>query len=281
VFRWACRALVLLLPACFHPNYDNVRCGLSGACPSGFTCNVTSDFCEPPGGAPGSDASGIASDASVMPDAPGSSFCGPITGLVACYEFEGDARDGSGQVLNATVTGVTFVSGKVGMAMQVDGNSSATVDPTILDNVDAVTIEAWIRPTQLPSSEPPQSANILDVDQQYALALNGDGTLTCNLYPSPGKFSTTGPGGIVAINQWTHVACTYDGVNTARIYINGLIKAANSSGGTLGKGGHGIGIAQNYPMGSHLIGLIDQLRLLNVARSAAEICADAGQTSCP
>jgi len=29
------------------------------------------------------------------------------------------------------------------------------------------------------------------------------------------------------------------------------------------------------------IGLIDQLRLLNVARSAPEICADAGKTSCP
>jgi hypothetical protein len=32
---------------------------------------------------------------------------------------------------------------------------------------------------------------------------------------------------------------------------------------------------------SQLIGLIDQLRLLSVARSATEICADAGKTSCP
>jgi len=83
------------------------------------------------------------------------------------------------------------------------------------------------------------------------------------------------------LNQWTHVACTYDGNDTARIYINGIIKATNSDGGTLGKGGHGIGIAQNYPMGSHLVGLIDQLRLLNIARSAADICTDAGGTGCP
>jgi hypothetical protein len=232
-----------------------------------------------PDGAAGGDAS------SALPDAPGpdatrSASCDPITGLIACYEFEGDAGDGSGNNLNAAVTGVTFVPGHAGLAMQVDGNSSATVDPTILVNTDAVTIEAWIRPTQLPSSEPPQQANILDVDQQYAFAVNGDGTLTCDLHPQPGKFSTARPTGTVATDQWTHVACTYDGNNTARIYINGRLAATNMGGGTLGKGGHGIGIAQNYPTGSHLIGLIDQLRLFNVARSTAEICSDAGKIAC-
>lgn len=231
------------------------------------------------GGDAGSDAGGVLPDAP-GPDATRSTFCDPITGLIACYEFDGDARDGSGNNLNASTTGVTFVPGHAGMAMQVDGNSSATVDPTILVNADSVTIEAWIRPTQLPSSEPPQPANILDVDQQYAFVLNDDGTLTCDLHPNPGKFSTAKPSGTVAINQWTHVACTYDGNDTARIYINGLLKATNSDGGDLNKGGHGIGIAQNYPMGQHLIGMIDQLRLLNIARSAADICVDSGHTLC-
>jgi hypothetical protein len=40
-------------------------------------------------------------------------------------------------------------------------------------------------------------------------------------------------------------------------------------------------IAANQPMGAELVGLIDQLRLMSVARSAAEICGDAGRTSCP
>jgi hypothetical protein len=30
-----------------------------------------------------------------------------------------------------------------------------------------------------------------------------------------------------------------------------------------------------------VIGLIDQLRLISVVRSAAEICGDAGRTRCP
>jgi len=29
-----------LAPACFHPNYDHPRCGPSGECPSGLTCNA-------------------------------------------------------------------------------------------------------------------------------------------------------------------------------------------------------------------------------------------------
>ncbi len=228
----------------------------------------------PPADASALDGASVALDAGPGSDATRSAFCA-IDGIVACFEFEGDARDGSGNNLDATVTGVAFVPGNpTGMAMQVDGNSSATVKPTILDDVDAVTIEAWIRPAQLPANA--KTFDILDVDQQYAFTLNDDGTLTCYLHPNPGKFSTTGPAGTVATGQWTHVACTYDGVNTARIYINGTVAATHNGGGTLGKGGHGIGIAQNYPSGSQLIGLIDQLRLLNIARSMADICTDAG-----
>ncbi|HEX8112749.1 MAG TPA: LamG domain-containing protein [Kofleriaceae bacterium] len=227
----------------------------------------------PPADAGAPDSSDVVLDAGPGSDAMRSTFCA-IDGIVACFEFEGDARDGSGNNLDAAATGVSFHPGEAGMAMQVDGSSSATVMPTILDNVDAVTIEAWIRPTQLPANT--KTFDLLDVDQQYAFALNDDGTLTCDLHPNPGKVSTTGPTGTVATNQWTHVACTYDGVNTSRIYINGAIAATHTGNGTLGKGGHGIGIAQNYPSGSQLIGLIDQLRLLNIARSTADLCTDAG-----
>jgi hypothetical protein len=40
VLHWARCAVVLLLPGCFHPNYDRPRCGPDGACPSGSTCSV-------------------------------------------------------------------------------------------------------------------------------------------------------------------------------------------------------------------------------------------------
>src|ERR1700759_2208714 len=44
----------------------------------------------------------------------------------------------------------------------------------------------------------------------------------------------------------------------------------------------GMSIAADNPSGNdRLGGLIDQLRLINVARTAAQICADAGNPSCP
>jgi hypothetical protein len=32
--------VLLLVPACFHPNYDYTKCGPNGECPSGLTCNA-------------------------------------------------------------------------------------------------------------------------------------------------------------------------------------------------------------------------------------------------
>lgn len=225
--------------------------------------------------ADGGDGGGLI-DAVSASDAARPAFCA-VAGTVGCYEFEGNANDGSLNALHTTTSGVSFSPGEVGRAMQLDGSSTASVNPSLLFDVNAVTIEAWIRPAQLPASL--KQFLILDVDQQYGFAVNDDGTLTCDLR-GLAKFSTTAPSGAIASNQWTHVACTYDGTSAARIYVNGNLTATHSGAGVLSKGGHGMGIAQNYPSGSQLIGLIDQLRLLNVARSAADLCADASKTIC-
>ena len=80
---------------------------------------------------------------------------------------------------------------------------------------------------------------------------------------------------------WTHVACTY-GAGTTTIYINGVSQFQAGGGGALATGGNtGVSIGGDNPAGSgsRLIGMIDQLRILSRARTAAEICADA--QACP
>jgi hypothetical protein len=99
--RWVCRAVVLLFPACFHPNYDRPACGPGGTCPSGLQCSAQG-FCERPGSGAGSgDDAGI--------DAPGGGGGGdggpidtPPSGNGVCYGPSGwqvclDAKAG-GQV---------------------------------------------------------------------------------------------------------------------------------------------------------------------------------------
>lgn len=139
------------------------------------------------------------------------------------------------------------------------------------------TIEAWIKPTQFASSGNRQ--NIIDVDRQYALFVHSDGTLTC---PMVNVLSLTTLAKI-PLNQWTHVACTYDGAMVT-IYIDGAPSAAMAGTGSLGTNGTtGMSLAADNPpgSGSQLVGLIDELRLMSVARTAAQICADAGRTHCP
>lgn len=204
-------------------------------------------------------------------------FCDPADPhLMACYELEGDTKDSSAHHLDATMANVTFPPGKVGKAMQFEVNSVADVPDSLVFDVQALTIEAWIWPSQLPSNG--NRAGILDMNGQYGFFIFPGGNLSC----------TSGvalPQAVahVATDRWTHVACTYDG-STAAIYVDGVPLSKATGGGTLNTGGTtGISLASDNPpgAGSHLIGLIDQVRMMNVARTPAEICADAGTSSCP
>jgi len=232
-------------------------------------------------------ASDGASDIAVRPpdaaiDAPVDmtlpAFCDPADpAVVACYEFEGDTKDGSAHHLDATGTSVSFAPGKVGMAMLSGATSAADVADSPLFDVTRLTMEAWIKPSRFPSNG--NRSDVVDMDRQYAVFLHSDGTLTCALVGGPSLVTVAK----ITLNQWTHVACTYDGA-VGTIYIDGAPSVTAAGGGTLGTNGTtGISLASDNPNGSggQLIGLIDNLRLMSVARTAAEICADAGKLTCP
>ena len=228
----------------------------------------------PPADADVQDSSSAALDAGPGSDAMRSAFC-TVDGVVACYEFEGDARDGSSNGLDAVATGVMFVSGHAGKAMQVDTGSMTNVNASLLFNhIAAVTIEAWVKLDHLPARH--QQSDILDVDKQYSFAINDDGSLTCDL-GGLGSFTTSAR---LMLDQWTHVACTFDGATAGQIYIDGGLAANRQGNGPLATGNNAMSIAANHPSGSQILGLIDQLRLLDVARSADQICADAEKTLC-
>ena len=209
------------------------------------------------------------------PDMVASTFCDPITGLIACYEFEGNANDATTNHLDATVSNVSFPpTGQVGDAMQIAANSSATVAASTKFDVAQLTIEAWVKPASLPA--PTKFAVVLDVNNQYALWINDTGTLSCDLHGATRVTSTAA----VATMAWNHVACTYDGA-VARIYLNGGLAGSRNGNGDLTKSGPAMAIGGNSPSGSPMIGLIDELRLLSVARSGPLLCSDAGQSGCP
>ena len=204
----------------------------------------------------------------------GPPFCDPNNAnLIACYQFEGSTQDSSGHNLNATMTGVTFVPGRAGagMAALLGPASAADVADSSLLDVAALTVEAWINPTQIPLAG--ERAGIVDCEGQFGFFLHETGRLQCTIINGP---SMQVPENI-ATGVWTHVACTYDGTTTT-IYANGAALASASGGTAMATNGvTGISIGANNPpgTGSRLVGLIDEVRMLDVARSTTEICFDA------
>lgn len=205
-------------------------------------------------------------------------FCDTTDGtLVACYAFENNTQDGTNHNLDATMTNVSFPNGKVGKAMQFGATSAADVNENAMFDLDALTIEAWIFPTVLPA--PGRRMGVFDNDGQYGLFLHENGRLQCTLTNGP----SLGFDANIPANTWTHVACAYDGANSA-LYVNGVAVTKGNGGATLSTGGTtGISIAADNPpgAGSQLIGLIDQMRIYSVDRGEAAICRDAEATGCP
>ena len=195
--------------------------------------------------------------------------------LAGCWEFEGTTNDGSGHNHNATAQNTTFTAnGKVGMGIVLQANSLVAVADDNLLSPPNLTLEAFVRPTSLPTGG--ARMGVYDNDSSYGLFITDAGGVSCTVSVSVAVATS-----IVPINAWTHIACTFDG-STGRLYINGAEVAMTSGGSPLGNGnGNGSVIGGNSPNGSQLVGTIDQVRVWNTARTASQVCTASGAPLCP
>ena len=149
----------------------------------------------------------------------------------------------------------------------VTGNASLQMTST-------VTLEAWVKPTT--------SANgtlmIINKEGEYEVALSSSGEVKWAFASTTPGWGWHGTGAVVPLDQWSHVAVTYNNgvVNT---YINGTLVETYSGSGTIGDAHPGlndlrIGGRSNSPTGQFFQGQIDDVRVWNVERTAAEILAD-------
>jgi beta-lactam-binding protein with PASTA domain len=211
-------------------------------------------------------------------------------GLVLAVGFEEAtgtaAADSSAVGAVGTIREATHVAGKFGRGLSFDGiNDWVTFTDTVtngpLDLTTTATVEAWVNPAEL-----------LDWDTivmkergtslSYALYAN-DGS------PQPG--GTPFPTGyihvtnnaldreirgttVLPIGTWTHVAMTYDGANQ-RLYINGVLAATRAQTGTIAVSNNPLRIGGNNAFANEFFhGLVDEVRVYNTARSAAQILTD-------
>ena len=210
------------------------------------------------------------------------------TGLVAHYDFEGDAVDISGfqPPADGTIVGnPTYGPGVFGQAIDLhgDGDYVDCGNESYFDITERITVTAWIKVNEFDKK---YQTIIAKGDNSWRLARVGDSNnveFACN-----GTAATrwTGKGeipwavlGTTSVNdgKWHHIAGVFDGTRLY-LYIDGVLEAAKAAAKSIDVSNYNVCIGANAQVqGREWNGLIDDLRIYNYALSHAEIVAVFGK----
>ena len=208
---------------------------------------------------------------------PAASGFAATPGLVAAFAFDegsgATVTDASGSANNGTTANTTWVAGKNGGALSFNGTSSRVTipDTTSLHLTTAMTLEAWVDKTATNSG---WRDIVYKGNDNYYLSASS----TPNNRPAGGAIigGTYGEAygtATLATNTWAHLALTYDGT-TIRLYVNGTQVASTPKTGSITTSTNPLTIGSDSFYGQYFQGLIDDLRVYNVALSAAQIQTD-------
>ena len=223
-------------------------------------------------------ASDAAGNLSSYSNIVGASTSAAPTGLVAAYSFdEGSGTtvaDASGNGHTGTITGATWAAtGKYGKALQFNGTSAlvTVADAASLHLSSGMTLEAWVNPSTV-------NANWRDViykgnDNFYLEATSTNASRPDAGTIAGGSYADAFGTAVLPANSWSHLAETYDGA-ALRLYVNGTQVASTAHTGTIASSTNPLQIGGDRIYGQFFAGLIDEVRVYNVALTAAQIQTD-------
>ncbi len=153
-----------------------------------------------------------------------------------------------------------------------------------------MTLEAWVYPTAVGAGS---WRNVIIKERPsgevYNLYANTDvdaPTVYCVLASSPSTPFSASAVSTLPLNNWSHLAATYDG-SMLRMYVNGIQAGSRAISGPLLTSTGALRIGGNQVWGEYFQGRIDEVRIYNTALSAAQIQSDmnnpvsAGDTTPP
>ncbi len=164
-------------------------------------------------------------------------------------------------------------------ALIFDGVNTTVVVAATPDLVltNTGTIEFWIRPETVNG----QPQIILNKEGEYEIAFGADGRLWLAFANASPGWTWTASSFAPTLNQWTHVAVSYNN-GQIQIYADGLLVDSINGSGAIGDIYPGqenltIGGRQNAAT-QRFIGAIDEVRIWNTVRSGAQVSANFDQT---
>ena len=106
---------------------------------------------------------------------------------------------------------------------------------------------------------------LVDVSGGSALVSAGGGTFDGSTRHTDGRQADP-------VNEWSHVALTYDGA-TLRLYVNGTEVSSRATGGAIRETTDPLWIGGNRPYGEYFEGRIDEVRVYRRALSPSQVRA--------
>jgi len=220
--------------------------------------------------------------------------CQPITHGPYYIEVEGDQHwanvvvllsmdeDGGAVAINDAnsgpavnlVSGATFSSSDSQFAslgsLSFDGDfARATLSESPLQQGESFTIEAWVKVTGSNTRNRPHglwSCNANSSSGEFDLCITNSGTVMLRRQSSAGPaFNTTTDTSTAPLNEWVHVAHTFDGSHQ-RVFINGtkVIEVADAYGVIPNNMGFALGgsYVQRYSEYRNMLkGFMDEVRI--------------------
>jgi len=200
-------------------------------------------------------------------------------GLVAAYDFNAGSgttvSDVSGNGNTGTIVNATWTTaGKFGGALSFNGTNAQVVinDSASLHLTSAVTLEAWVNPSSALTGWQDVIYKPLDNYFLEASSSNGNKPGTGVLLTSSAEPLAYGSAALTA-STWTHLAMTYDGT-TLKIYVNGALVTSTTQTGTITTSTNALQIGGDTTYGQYFKGMIDEIRVYNIALTQAQIQTD-------
>ncbi len=206
----------------------------------------------------------------------------PSTGsdnLVSYWKLDenaGSIANDSKGVNNGTITGATWSQGISGSCLSFNGTSGAVKVPSTLNlnPVYGLTMMAWAKTTNYATTKIFQKG---DYDGHGLGLGNWDGWgCQIRLVGNITQVVSWG-GGLPILNQWYHLAMTYDGAQL-KMYVNGQLRNSMAVTGLLYVNSRDLSIGSDDGTQKFFNGSIDECKFFNRALDPTEIQANYSQT---
>ena len=165
--------------------------------------------------------------------------------------------------------------GKNGGALVFDGASSLIEVPhhdSLSPGGDELTIEAWFKPTSFPAGHPPIARKGSVAESGWGFDTPG-GKIRGFVYTAPGAAAVAQGTTTMKLDTWHHVAMVYDG-EEVRIYLDGELDGEVARKGDINENQASVWIGKKANENIWLDGMLDELRILNVAITEEQIQED-------